>query len=317
MRDLANAQIIANPAAAGGRVGRHRDRIVATLREVLGEIPIRWTEHPGHARVLAREALWAGRDLLISLGGDGTHSEVVGGVVRDRPGPEAITVGILPAGTGGDFNRMLMAARSLQEQAERLLHGTPHPIDVGILQYRTPDDEQAERVFLNEASLGLSGRVCEYVDGSRRLLGSATYFTATLRALATYRPAAVRLALDGQDVGEFELGAVMIANGQFAGGGMHFAPDAVLDDGMLDVTVIEHGNYAQMLALSPRLYLGGIRHSERATCLRGLHVRIDPVLPGTLVVEADGEPLGRPPIEATVLVGALRVIGVRPEVLRA
>lgn len=318
MLDLGEAVVIANPAAGGGRVGRRWKHIEALLREVLGDITIWQTEHAGHARALAREALWQGKDVLISLGGDGTHSDVVAGVVRDRPRPGTITVGVLSVGTGGDFRRMLLGSGDLREQAERMVHDAPHEIDVGLLQYRTAEGEARERVFLNEASLGISGRVCEYVNASSKLLGgSPAYFVASLRALATYQPCHVRIAVDGIDQGEFPLGTVMIANGQYAGGGMHFAPDAVLDDGMLDVTVLHRGTTAQMMALAPRLYLGGIRHHERVTTFRGLHIAITPVTEGTLVVEADGEPLGAPPIEATVLGGAIRMVGVRPDVLHA
>jgi diacylglycerol kinase family enzyme len=142
-----------------------------------------------------------------------------------------------------------------------------------------------------------------------------TYFVATLRALQTYKPAHVRIAVDGQDLGEFPLGTILIANGQYAGGGMHFAPDAILNDGMLDVTVLHRGTTLQMLRLAPRLYLGGIRHANRVSTFRGIHVAVTEVTRGTLAVEADGEPIGTTPIEATVLGGQLRMIGVRPDVL--
>jgi len=318
MLDLSNAVIIANPAAAGGRVGRHWDRIVACLRDVLGEVPVWRTEHRGHARILAREALWHGKEILLSLGGDGTHSEVVSGVVRDRPRPGTITVGVLPVGTGGDFRRMIEGSGNLREQAERILTDPPREIDVGVLNYTTPEGDRGERIFLNEASLGLSGRVCEYVNGSqKRFGGGITYFAATVRALQTYRPSHVRIAVDGQDLGEFPLGTILIANGQFAGGGMHFAPSAILDDGMLDVTVLHRGGTLQMLRLAPDLYRGSIEGARHVSCFRGIHVAVTEVTRGTLVVEADGEPIGTTPIEATVLGGALRMIGVRGDVLQA
>ncbi|MBW1878531.1 MAG: diacylglycerol kinase family lipid kinase [Deltaproteobacteria bacterium] len=317
MLDLSNALIIANPAAAGGRVGRSWDRILPQIRDVLGDVPVWRTEHRGHARILAREALWQNKNVLLSLGGDGTHSEVVSGVVRDRPRPGTITVGVLPIGTGGDFRRMIEGSGNLREQAERILTDTAQEIDVGVLNFTTPEGETAERIFLNEASLGLSGRVCQYVNGSRkRLGGGVTYFVAALRALQTYRPAHVRIAVDGQDLGEFPLGTVLIANGQYAGGGMRFAPAAILDDGMLDVTVLHRGTTLQMIRLAPRLYQGNIHLAKGVSCFRGIHVAVTEVTRGTLVVEADGEPIGTTPIEATVLGGALRMIGVRQDVLR-
>lgn len=318
MVDLANAVVIANPAAAGGRVGRRWQRIEGLVRGILGQVDIRRTEGPGHARSLAREALWAGRDVLLSLGGDGTHGEVIAGVVRDRPSPGQVTVGVLPVGTGGDFRRMIRGSGDLEEQARRLLVDDPHPIDVGLLSYRTRLGEPAERIFLNEASLGVSGRVCERVNASRKPLGGrVAYFLASLGALATYRPSRVRLVLDGQELGEFRLGTVMIANGRYAGGGMCFAPDARLDDGLLDVTVVHRASWPRMVALAPTLYWGDVRRARGVSCFRGFHLRVEAVREGTLTVEADGEPLGHPPVEASVMPGAIRMIGVRPDVLTA
>jgi len=317
MLDLANAVVIANPAAGGGRVGRHWKAICRVLREELGEVPVWRTERPGHARILAKEALWEGKDVLLSLGGDGTHSEVVGGLVRDRPRPGAITVGVLPAGTGGDFRRILLGSGDLREHARRLRTDAPHDIDVGVLAYRTPLDEPAERIFLNEASIGLGGRVCRYVDHSHKALGGGpTYFLNTLRALATYEPAWVRLAVDGQVVGDFELGTVMIANGRYAGAGMQFAPDAVLDDGMLDVIVVGRAALPRMLTLAPALYGDRAHDHPLLSRFRGLSVAVRPLTEGTLTVEADGDALGAGGVEATMIPGAIRMVGVRPDVLR-
>jgi YegS/Rv2252/BmrU family lipid kinase len=308
------AVVIANPTAAGGWVGRNWESIERQLRQELGDVAIHQTTAAGHARDLAHRAVWAGKQVVLSLGGDGTHSEVVRGIVRSRPHPDAVTLGILPAGTGGDFRRMVEGPRDLAHHIAQLRTAEPVAIDVGVLVAQR-EHGRHEQLFLNECSFGVSGEVCRRVaEGSKRL-GALTYLLSTLMVLRTHRRPIVRLQLDGQVLGDFSIVSVMISNGRFAGGGMWFAPEANMADGMLDITVVEQGRIDQMAAFTPRIYRGTAGELPMVHTFRGFHFEAELITPGDDMVEADGDFVGNLPLDATVLPGAIKVIGIRPDVV--
>ena len=307
--------IIANPAANGGRVGKLWPEISEMLARELPGVPVEMTRAPGHARELARRAVWSDKRTILSLGGDGTHSEVVSGVVRVRPEPGSVTVGILPFGTGGDFRRMLHGSRELGDHARLLHSATPQAIDVGMIACAS-STETSEHLFLNEASVGISGTVCERVNASRKVLGgSATYLVATLGSLPRFTPPTVRLTVDGQEVGVYPITTIMLSNGQFAGAGMHFAPSARLADGMLDITVLRNEGLPKLLASMPALYRGELADRPVGQTFRGFTASIELVHGVSPLVEADGEVIGTLPIQASVLPGAIQILGMRPDVL--
>lgn len=311
--------VIANPAAAGGMVGRRWDSICGLLRGILGPVEIRRTERRGHATALAREALWGGCELVLSLGGDGTHGEVAAGLLRDGPAPDSVTLGILPVGSGGDFRRMLYGSNRLEDHARRLVTAEAHPIDVGVVRCVDPGGGPVRRTFLNEVSVGTSGLVCRHVNASRKRLGGRmSYFVNSLRALAEYEKVPMTITLDGVPAGEFLPTMVMIGNGRYAGAGMQLTPEARLADGMLDVTVMQDNGYLDGALSAPHLYLGTLVRSGRARHLRGHKIRVECPLdevPAAPIVEADGDPIGTLPLESTVIFEALRVLGVRPDLL--
>lgn len=313
--DLSRALVIANPVAGGGRVGRRWTEVCRELRAVLGaDLDIARTERPDDARRLAKEAVWAAREIVLSLGGDGTHSEVAAGLLLPHPARGSVVMGALHAGTGGDFSRMLSSRGALVDQAERLLRARPATIDLARATFTDELGERRERVFLNECSAGLSGLVCALVGRStRRLGGRATYFVNSLRARLSVQPCPMTVAIDGQTVAELVAHTAMISNGQHAGGGMHFAPEARMDDGLLDLTLFEAQSLPRMVGIAPKLYTGRIADCPGIHTFRGVHVTVE--AQRELIVEADGDVVGRTPLSAIALPGALRMLDVRPEVL--
>lgn len=144
-------------------------------------------------------------------------------------------------------------------------------------------------------------------ESGRPLGGTLAYLTATLRALASHRPAHVRVRVDGEDFyrGPLLLGAV--ANGRYFGGGMQIAPEARPDDGLFDVVLAENIPLRRLLSQFHLLYRG--RHLE----VKGIHHRRGRTVefdaePGAAGIEVDGEPLGGLPARVEILPGALRVL---------
>ncbi len=307
--------VIANPAAQGGRVGRQRGRIEAVLRDAVGAVEIRWTTGPADAPRLAREAVEAGATRVLSLGGDGTHSAVLNGVMAAGPAPGAVTLGVLPAGTGGDFRRLLVHGETLERAAGALADAPSVPIDVGRLTWTRDDGAPAEGWFLNLASFGIGGLVDRLVNASgKRLGGRVSFALATARALAQYRPARVRLVLDGEVVEPGPITNVLVCNGRYGGGGMMFAPDALLDDGRFDVVVLRHVSLWHTATSASSVYSGAHVRDPSVSVHRAARVEAEVLGDDPAWLDLDGEAPGRAPLTATVVPGAVRLLDPAPAV---
>ena len=286
--------------------------IPAIVTALGGDLEVIRTAARGDATTKAAAAVQAGARVVYSLGGDGTHGEVTAGLVGSVV-PE-LTLGVIHAGTGGDFRRLLPQSPTDDGPvgAARAIAGLPaRPIDVGRVVCTGADGRRTEpRVFLNEVSFGMGGLVCQYANAtSKRLGGKPTFLIATLRAMLRYRPATVHITVDGRDLGVHEISNVAVTNGRYAGGGMHFAPEARLDDGLFDVVIIRQASLVRMAAAMPKLYDGTIAASPLVRMDRGARVTVTPMSANPAWVEADGEPLGVAPLEVEVLPHALKLIG--------
>ncbi len=308
--------VIINPAAAAGRVGKRREAIERSLREHLGHVRVLYTERSGHAIDLARGAVEGGATSLLSLGGDGTHSEVVNGIMGASPEPGAVALGILPAGTGGDFKRLLRNSADVEASTLALRDAEAFPIDVGSLRFRGDGGGDESRFFLNVTSFGIGGLVDRLVNESPKALGGRiSFLVGTLRAMLHYRPAKIRLWVDDALAGEYEVTNIVVCNGRFAAGGMMFAPEARLADGLFDVVIVKHASYLRTLTLSGTIYRGTHTRSSLVEIHRGRKIRAETVSDNPAYIDVDGEPTGTLPIEFTVLPGAIRLYNPRPDVL--
>lgn len=307
--------VIVNPAAAGGRVGRHWATWEASLRTALGDATFYHTARTGDGIGLAVEAARAGAGHVLSLGGDGTHSEVVNGLMQ-LPVDARPSFGLLPAGTGGDLKRLLRAHNTIAEAATLVRAGVAVPVDVGEVQFETDDGAPASRFFINIASMGVSGLVCRRVNVSRKRFGGRiTFFQATLGAIRAYTPATVRLTVDGQDLGIHRVTNVAVANGRYFGGGMCIAPEALLDDGLLDVTLIHDAGLVGALRLAPAVYGGSTRPHPLLLRARGAEISVEMVA-NQAWMDIDGEAPGVGPATFVVHRHALRMHALSPQVLR-
>lgn len=308
MLDPATTTIIANPAAKGGWVGKHWHDLGERLRKALGPVHLRLTERVGHGTELAQAAVAEGMQTIVSLGGDGTHSEVSDGILR--AGQLEVAMGVLHAGTGGDFRRMIEGSDDFDTACAMLSERRVELIDTGRVEYVRDDGTQARRNFLNITSLGMSGLVDRMV-AELNFRGSAAYLLATLRAQQRYKPAGLRLFVDDEDKGEFDVSVVCVCNGRWAGGGMMFAPDAALSDGLFDVVVMRATSTLRGLPVMVGLYKGNHIKSPLVSVYRGRTVRVE-MLRNTAWMDIDGEAPGTAPASFELLPRSLRLIGVKP-----
>jgi YegS/Rv2252/BmrU family lipid kinase len=314
--DPATTTVVYNPRAANGRVGREWRNWEGLLRRELGEVRCVATQGPADAIRCAREAVEGGAKTVLSVGGDGTHNEVTNGILQT--GKPDITLGILPAGTGGDFRRLLAHGADFATSARALSRARRDRIDAGKVTFRADDGTTQQRYVINIVSFGIAGLVDRIVNSTSKALGgTAAFYTGTLRAMARYRPARVRLTVDGAEAGEFDVTNIMVCNGRFAGGGMMFAPTAKLDDGMFEVIVLKHASPLSTLALTGTIYQGKHLNSPIVKALRGRVVRAETVGDAKAWVDIDGEAPGTLPIEVELLPGALWLLDAKDDVVAA
>ncbi|MGB8223505.1 MAG: diacylglycerol kinase family protein [Polyangiales bacterium] len=314
MFDPSKTIVIANPMARHGFVGEHWPELSTQIRQALGPVDLQLTDCRGDGLRMGKEAIARGVQTIVSFGGDGTHSEIVDGIMQSGLSKE-VALGILHAGTGGDFRRMIPGADELASACAVIRNQPAVPIDIGWVQYVHDDGHAAGRFFLNITSMGMGGLVDRFVAASKsKSSGKAKYFKAVLRAQMQYKPARIRMRIDGKDEGEHDISNLCVCNGRWAGGGMMFAPDAHVADGMFDVVLLRATSTLRGLPVMAGLYKGTHVRSPIVSTYRGRHVQVDMVA-NTAWMDIDGEAPGVGPAEFRIHEGALRVIGIGAEFL--
>ena len=304
-------KVIVNPAAGDGCARRAWPALRPHLEACVGPYALAWTSGPEQAEVLTRAALRRGVGRIIAVGGDGTLSGVVNGFFENGRAVNAeASLAFLTCGTGGDFRRTVGAPRDLRAAARRLACPRTRRIDVGRLTYVSHAGREETRYFLNIASFGMGGLVDEIVramPGRKLLGGTASFFYAIVRAMVRYRNQPVALRVDGTPHGPFVVRAVAVANGRFFGGGIEVAPRAALDDGLLDVVVVGNFSRTELLMRAPHFYRGTHEALEKVMAVRGRRVTATALGDGPVLLDVDGEPLGRLPATFEVVPQALRL----------
>lgn len=263
---------------------------------------IRETSGAGEARRAAARAAREDFGLVVAAGGDGTVHEVVNGLmagdVDARP-----ALGVLPLGTANDFARSLDLPQDLEGAVDVLREGRPRPMDVGEIVRPEPHH------FINVAVGGFSGRLRAHVDEERkRAWGLLAYVRSAAEALPELEAYRVTVEVDGRSE-TLDVYQVIVANGRRTGGNIAVAPEARLDDGLLDLVLIRAVDPAELVVLGPQLLLGQHLDNEAVEARRAERVslRSEP----RMRFRADGEEIGEDPVEFRVLPGALAVMAAR------
>jgi diacylglycerol kinase (ATP) len=300
--------LIVNPASANGRTGRHFDRIAQAVQAAIGDFDWSFTRRRGDGAVLAREVARAGADLVVAVGGDGTASEVIDGLLEGgRALRPELTFGLISRGTGGDLRRSLGCPAD-PDQAARALGGARRTIDLGRIEFVGHDGRPQVRHFANVAGGGISGRVVQRVEGMGKALGGkATFMIASAGALLGWEDQLVRWRADGGPWREDRITALSVCNGRFFGGGMMVAPEARIDDGLFDVTLWQGLGIADFVLRKGMLYDGSHVRLPNTTTLRARVVEAEPLGAAPVLLDVDGEQPGMLPARFTILPGVLQV----------
>ncbi|MEM0962139.1 MAG: diacylglycerol kinase family protein [Bacteroidota bacterium] len=292
------AHVILNPAARGGRNRVSGPAIHSALADAGVGVQIHETRAPGDAERLASSLGQKGH-LVVAAGGDGTIHEVVNGLAGTGG-----TLGVLALGTGNDFAAALGVASSLPEAARQLATARPRLVDLGKATWTESAGSRPSRWFANCFGAGFDAHAAALAAETKWLGGKAAYLAAVFRTLwawrtpplwvrvqervlATDTPAvesAAPLAYDGP------LFLMEVGNGHSVGGGFLLTPDAMLDDGQLDVCLVRYVKPGRALRLLPRTFSGAHVGAPEVTMGRidALSVVAER---GAIALQADGETL--------------------------
>ena len=255
--------VIANPAAGRGRTGRGLASLIQAVRGAVGDLDVAETGRRGDATALAAAAARDRRPLVVGLGGDGTLDEIVNGLLADGPRDAALlpALGIVGTGTGGDFGRSLGIPHELGAYLAALRGGADRAVDIGWARFPDLEGRPVERHWINVLSAGVGGLVDRYTAAAPAFLGGRlAYAQATLRAIVMCRRVKLVCGYVSPDGERRELPvdaqAVAICNGRTFGGGMNIAPMAKLDDGLLEVIVVQTKSRWRLVRRLTTVYAG-------------------------------------------------------------
>lgn len=305
-------RLIANPRAGKGAVATALVTLAHELTAKGVEFDVVETTERGHATRAARDALQEGIRYLAAVGGDGTVHEVVNGMVEwdsaggtpePRPtNPDAVFA-VVSAGSGGDFARTFGLDRRPEVLARHLATDAVMAIDLGVASFVGLDGEPQARMFANIAEVGYGAEVVRRAEHFPRFLGRVRYLFAAWSAI---------LGLERQEtvvtIGKEEKKAavvnLVVANGQFFGGGMKVAPRAIPDDNRFNVQLFT-GQRSQVFLLTSKIYRG--EHVPHPEILERMAPTVSIAPQQPLLVEADGEVLGTTPARFWLLPKALQL----------
>jgi len=297
--------VIVNPASADGRTGRQWSRNETLLRNLLPPFEVWPTTHPGHARELSEKAVQSGYTTIAVHGGDGTFNEVVNGILN--PSSPPIPLALLPSGTGADLVRTLGISHSLPEAARQAVGGSAQPIDIGQVQFTDMEGRPVQRYFVNVTDGGFGGDLVRYVNShSKRLGGKLSFLKGVLVTLFQYQNKRVHISIDEKEDFEIRASSVVIANGQYFGGGMWVAPEARLEDGYFNLVVIGDVSKMEVLTNITRLYRGTIAEHPKVETFQARSIEL--TSEEEVLIDLDGELVGRLPARFQILPKKLPII---------
>ncbi|MDE7304617.1 MAG: diacylglycerol kinase family lipid kinase [Alistipes sp.] len=299
---------IVNPVAGGGRGLDDFPQISKHLRDAHICCEPVFTEHKFHATELTVTAVREGYRHIIVVGGDGTLHEAVNGLfIQQEVRPDEVLLAVVAVGTGNDWVRTFGISNRYQDAIAAIAAGHSFLQDVGVVSYEESHYRQ-QRYIANVAGAGFDAQVIRRLTHMKKKGHKSRwrYTWGLVRSYFSYKSTGVKVWVDDRLVYNDLLFSVAIGICKYNGGGMQQLPDAVADDGMLDVSLIRPIHFWHILFRFRYLFNGGIYRIRHVLRQRGSRIRIESS--PEVSVEADGELLGETPLEFSVLHKAIRIV---------
>ena len=241
------ARLIANPKSGTDRAAELLPLINERLRTIAQDLDVTITMNIGDAERAAARAVEESCDALYVAGGDGTLNAVLRTFTR-MDTPPRIPIGVIPVGTGNDFAKALDLGEEPVAALDKLLAGEAIDVDIGMLN---------DRPFANTSAGGFIADVSGTVtEGLKDVTGKLAYIIGGARALFGAEPFSARLLVDGTQTASLDIQMFAVCNARFIGGGYVIAPDALIDDGLLDVLVVPRMTMLEFVGVLQQIAAG-------------------------------------------------------------
>jgi YegS/Rv2252/BmrU family lipid kinase len=310
--------LIVNPAAAGDRAIKEYEKIKHFLDEN-ADLTTLFSEYPKHSIELAKSAVLEGVQRIISFGGDGTHNEVLNGILQgakekfskeveklsENEKAEIPSLGFVSIGSGNDLRKTLKLPKDIKEAFETAIFGKTKWIDAGYFEFKDFEGKDASRYFINILGGGFSGTVTMKANQAKKtIFKNIVYLNALLKTLI-FSSAPHGVLLNGDKKVDGKFFEFDISNGKYFGGGMLLSPNSELDDGYFNVSVFRNYTGVEVLFKIYKLYNGTITKEKKLYYEKAKEVYIE-CSPKALL-EADGEVIGFTPIKVKIVENAVQV----------
>jgi YegS/Rv2252/BmrU family lipid kinase len=310
MNSAADSQewsVIVNPNAGHGKGSKDWKRIESLLISYGLLFRVQFTRARRDAIRMTSDAIGQGYRKFIVVGGDGTMNEVVNGCFLQNTCPTTdITLSIITVGTGNDWGRLFGIPLDYNGAIRVIKNGQIHLQDAGIVYY-FHGALREKRYFINIAGLGFDAVVVKRtnIQKERGRSGKTIYFWNLLRSLLFYRHTQVEVVIDDVAIRN-KVFTISLGIGKYSGGGMMQTPNAITDDGLFDITIVNKIRKGDIIMSLKMLYDGTLYEHPKINGYTGKHILIDS--DPLIHVEADGESLGHSPIEFEIIPKCINVI---------
>jgi len=295
-------ELIVNLTAGGGKPHKHLNTVLKYLKENGLNFKVCTTSHQGEAVELAQKAADNGAELIVSVGGDGTVNEIVNGIMKSKNDPP---LGIIPLGWANDFIKSTDIPSDIIEACKILIKGKTKKIDIGVINNQI--------YFANICGVGFDAEVAQLANHMKskhpnlRILSAFVYVFATVKKLLSpFSYHNVKIKFDGQEI-HSKILFIAISNGKIYGGRFKITPEAILDDGLLEVCVVEEMGRFKYLSIIPKVFKGTHASIKGVNFYRAKEVVIQSSEP--VLAQVSGEVIeGQKEFTITLLPKSLKLI---------
>lgn len=302
--------VVVNPNA-GNRKGEKDWPKISSHLDLYGfDFTPVFTKNRSHAISLTMSMIEKGYRRIIVVGGDGTLNEVINGIFLQKAcNPGELIVGMIPVGTGNDWGRTYQYPKKYKKAIRVIQRHRTFKQDIGYVTYHDEHGNH-DRYFANMSGMGYDALVAQKTNRMKESGrgGSLAYLINIFAGLFQYRYSSFRVDVDGKEVFRGRVLSMNIGICKYNGGGLMQLPEAIPDDGLLDVTIIKATARINIFKHINKLYDGSFVRLKFVNTYRGEKCSVISSPPGSVFLEADGESLGHSPLEFSVLPKALNFI---------
>ena len=301
--------VVVNIYAASKKAGEKWEKAKKLLQKKGVAFDYSLSGAAGNVRTITLEACNRGVRRFIAVGGDGTVHDVLNAILlfSESNGVQFsdFTLGVIPMGSGNDWIKTLGISKNINKAVDVIVSSKISRQD--IVKVTCADGVS---YVANVAGVGIDARVCDIVNRKKKMgeRGKILYVKALIMAIRSRKPSLIKVICDGRKVFEGDYLSIAFGVGRYSGGGMLQTPEAVLDDGLLDMTLIPDLPLSRIAVEVHKLFTGRFLTVPELVVSKSRCIEVIPSSPSGDLVEVDGEVVGRAPVRFDVLPGYINIL---------